>query len=1679
VGKVEQRSRPEVTMTTAEPDWRFFLSEWEDYKRVTGVTGQPQLDELWSCMAPDLKRLAFDQGGKENLTSEELMLQRIKSLAVTELHSAVHTVNLHEAKQQADEPTKAFAARVRGIAASCDLSKLCPSGCNAKVSFMEETVYNVVLAGLRDGELRERCLSAAYMRTVTNISQLVQFCSAEESSRAPGSLTVGALRSTYQQSKADGRRQAQSTAKAKGPRGGAESCSGCGGAPHPGGFSGRQKECRAFNITCSTCGIKGHLAAVCRSKPAKPGQGRKGRVAAVAEDTAGEGTEGDLDYYEFASIFAAVERQPSAQTGPAAGQRKEPPAGKGGQGRRHGRQAAPGSRGQISGRTVGKQDPLILPTVGRREELPASGAGHRGRQAPNPGLTSGGASMLLAGTSGTVPCCHMEYVEQPGGAWAWRETPARPSPTLRVQLGVHLPSYSSPRLPPPRMAQGRQLAPAIEEAVADTGAQMNICPVEVVERLGIDPGTLLPVNVRVFGASRGAKIDILGAVLVRVSDPYHGRDSKSALAMVYVASNVTKTYLSLATLTALGTVPITFPMIEPLDHIRIAASTAAPAAALPPCTNSGVAAAGDRDKPCSCHTRALPPTTRAALPCAPTEANLARLKQFLMDSFASSTFNVCEHQTLPMLQSSPPLRLHVDPSAKPVAVHRPSAVPLHWQEPVLSGLKRDERLGVIERVPLNTPVEWQSRMHITAKHDGSPRRTVDYQALNAVSPRQTHHTQSPWHLVSSIPGGTKKSCFDAFHGYHSLPLATEEDRAATTFVTPWGRFRYRTCPQGHLAAGDAYTDRMDRITEDVERQRRCVDDTLLYDDSIEAAFHRAWDFLVLCGNNGVVLNPKKFQFAEDEAEFLGFAVTASGVRPTREFVGSILSFPTPSSLTDVRSWFGAVAQVSYTFATSSVMEPFRHLLSSKSTFSWSPDLEAAFQASKVEVARQCEAGVRAFDPTLPTALATDWCKTAMGYWLTQKHCKCQATRPGCCPTGWQTVYVGSRFCTGAESRYSPICGEAAAAAWAAEKCRFFLLGLPSFFLCLDHKPLIKIFSPTTELGDISNPRLYNQKVKLLPFRCVPIYVPGKEHVTADCFSRRSDFPSQPAAAAPPIDLLDIANVEAGYSSAFGRPPWVSQPGILAFLTAHPADLPSATEVVDTDATEATVAPQWLLEELLVSRGTEPETVEVAGMRQETVRAVTWPRLQEAVAASPICQELLRLLHAGLPENKADWPATLLPYHPYRSFLIATDGIVMCGERPLVPPDLRLEVMEHLHAAHQGVTRMLGRAAQSVFWPGIKADITAHREKCRACNLRAPSHPAPPPTAPVQPDFPFSHVVADFFVLEGNNYLAMADRYSGWLSIARLGKDDSAHIITYLRHFFSRWGVPKNLTTDGASVFTSLAMKNFYDRWGVEHRVSSAYYPRANKRAEVAVKSAKRLLMNNLGPAGTLDSDRVARALLAHRNNPDPETGVSPAQVIFGRELRDHLPAITGRYQPRQEWRLEADLRARAMAKRHGKMEERLQQGARGLPPLAVSDTVTVQDQQTKDGKPGRWNKSGTVVEVLPHDSYLVRVDGSRAVTQRNRRFLRKFSPFTPAIPVTYDEINPGRVVTRAMTTVAQAPPTRAVPTPVPRQPTPPPPAPARRAGPSASDFRQAPAGPPGVPIVDLLRQQERARQQEL
>ena len=90
--------------------------------------------------------------------------------------------------------------------AICNLTKTCLSqDCGATVSFMEDSGgATVSFMEDSDREMKVKCLTAAYMKTVTNIDELMEFCKAGESIKTAGCNTMGRLygASTYKNNKA-------------------------------------------------------------------------------------------------------------------------------------------------------------------------------------------------------------------------------------------------------------------------------------------------------------------------------------------------------------------------------------------------------------------------------------------------------------------------------------------------------------------------------------------------------------------------------------------------------------------------------------------------------------------------------------------------------------------------------------------------------------------------------------------------------------------------------------------------------------------------------------------------------------------------------------------------------------------------------------------------------------------------------------------------------------------------------------------------------------------------------------------------------------------------------------------------------------------------------------------------------------------------------------------------------------------------------------------------------------------------------------------------------------------------------------------------------------------------------------------------------------------------------------
>ena len=1154
----------------------------------------------------------------------------------------------------------------------------------------------------------------------------------------------------------------------------------------------------------------------------------------------------------------------------------------------------------------------------------------------------------------------------------WVEAPAKPPPIVQIKYRLAYNDYVDLGIPPP----DKPVFVATTASLGDTGCSSMIAGVEFARDLGLAKRDLLPVEMSMRAANK-TNIDIIGALIVEIKVVGHETVSKQ---VVYIATNASRVFLNREACEQLGLVPKNFPQINQIEDCHE--------------VNSLPNDESTTEPQCTCPKRELPPLLPSSLPSSEKDEQKLKvmLKDWILKRYASSTFNTCEHQTLPAMTGEP-LRLFVDPTAKPTAVHTPSPVPIHHQKEAKAGLDRDVRLGVIQPIKVNTPVQWCARCVWATKSDGSPRRTVDLQGLNSASVRQTHHCRSPYHQVMDVPPGKLKSTFDAWNGFHSVPIHTA-DRHYTTFITEWGRFQYCMSPQGHKASGDGYTQRFDQLIQDIPDKIKVIDDTLQWSDNISDCFFKTCQFLDTCGNNGIILNPTKFQFGENVVQFVGFEVGVDTIKPGAKYEAAIKNFPRPKTLTDIRSFFGLVEQVAYTFYVAKVMAPFRDLLKPSNVrrgkVYWDQQLEQIFQESKIEMLEAMREGVRMFTPDLPIAVSTDYSNDGLGNALFQKHCKCPGETPLCCKTGWKLVAFSSRFTHPAERSYSPVEGEALSAAVGLKKFRHFILGCDKVILAVDHKPLLKLLGDK-RLDDIENERLKKLKERTFPYKFKVVHVPGKLHKVPDAGSR---YPHDP----PELFLEDEVTTE---------------------ITAN----------VEEDLDD--LMEDSILSELV--EGVETEIhANIAACISESVSTVSWRMVQEATNADPILSKIRDILQEGKETDIRFLPEEIKEYSRYLDSMFVQDDVILYGKRTVIPERFRTRVLDTLHSAHQGCSQMWKRAETAVFWPGLSVDIEKRRKSCRTCREIAPSLPNLPPHTPEDPEFPFQEVCSDYFKLEGSTYLVTVDRLTGWPDVRQTsnGLGGAKGLKTLLRDLFGTFGIPESLTTDGGPEFSSGETKKFLKTYDVSHRFSSVGNPHGNQRAEAGVKSMKRLIRENTNANGKLDNEKFTRAILQYRNTPQQSTGLSPALYLFGRQLRDFLPLTRENYKPGPQWINQMRNREEKALKSKEASRVKWSEHTRHQRQLIIGDRVSVQN--LLGNKPLRWDRTGLVVQVRQFDQYGVKIDGTGRITFRNRKHLRPIGhQITPEKPLVMTLPPPApEAITRPAKPAESAPPTPTRPAPL-------------------------------------------------
>ncbi len=210
----------------------------------------------------------------------------------------------------------------------------------------------------------------------------------------------------------------------------------------------------------------------------------------------------------------------------------------------------------------------------------------------------------------------------------------------------------------------------------------------------------------------------------------------------------------------------------------------------------------------------------------------------------------------------------------------------------------------------------------------------------------------------------------------------------------------------------------------------------------------------------------------------------------------------------------------------------------------------------------------------------------------------------------------------------------------------------------------------------------------------------------------------------------------------------------------------------------------------------------------------------------------------------------------------------------------------------GVAKTFDIIQRKFYWPGF---FKAVEDFCARCEICAKNKTVPRPRWPLKPieivPIPFYMIGVDLIgplktTRSGNKYiLSVIDYYTKYAEAEALPNQEAETIVRALEEIFARHGMPSVLLTDQGRNFESHLVKSVCQLFGIEKRRTTAYHPQTDglcERFNGVLKALLRMKVNN-------DKDdwdeQLPHALLAYRVSKQSSTGVTPFEMLYGRDVR--------------------------------------------------------------------------------------------------------------------------------------------------------------------------------------------------
>ena len=233
------------------------------------------------------------------------------------------------------------------------------------------------------------------------------------------------------------------------------------------------------------------------------------------------------------------------------------------------------------------------------------------------------------------------------------------------------------------------------------------------------------------------------------------------------------------------------------------------------------------------------------------------------------------------------------------------------------------------------------------------------------------------------------------------------------------------------------------------------------------------------------------------------------------------------------------------------------------------------------------------------------------------------------------------------------------------------------------------------------------------------------------------------------------------------------------------------------------------------------------------------QFQNETLVDPTLQKLTEYINKDWPDRQ-NTHHLAQPYYNIRDELSINSGLILKGNRIIVPQSMQKEIMKSLHIGHPGITKVKSRTRTTVYWPGINNQLDDLSRTCHQCQEFQNRQPSEEPLHHEVPDTPWTKVATDLFHLFKKTYLLVLDYTTNFFEISELPNVESPTVIKHMKSILARYGIPKEISDNGPE-YSAKAFQSFCNDWDIHHTASSPEYPKSNGLAERTIQTVKRTL----------------------------------------------------------------------------------------------------------------------------------------------------------------------------------------------------------------------------------------------